>query len=302
MDPFAGVLPFVRVAESLSFTAAARRLGVSTAAVSKAVARLEASLGVRLLQRTSRSVALTPEGRALLEHAGQAVGLLEAGRERVTQAQKVPRGQVTLSAPPIVAPVLTAGVAQLLTRYPQVGLHLSLTDHVVRLASEAVDVAVRMGPLTADSQVHARLLRTTGWVTLASPAWLARHGVPRTPQDLVGRPCIRFVTPRGAPRNFSFATRGTRSRPLAVDGPVTVDHGDALMPLACQGLGVVQVLDFMVADHVRSGALVEVLLEYQAPGPPLHVLTLAGRRASPRIRAVVDWLVQVVGTAPGAGA
>jgi DNA-binding transcriptional LysR family regulator len=286
-DLFAGVLPFVRTAEERSFRRAAERLGVSTAAVSKSVAKLEGELGVRLLQRTSRRVALTREGELFLERCRDAVAAVAGARDLMDESRRQPQGAVTLSVPFIVAPLLVPGLAEALARYPRLAVRVEFSDRLASLASGDADIAVRIGALE-DSPLRARPLRTTRWVTLASPAYLARHPAPERPGDLAEHACIRFIAPNGRPRRWSFAGLG----PLAVAGRLDVDRGEFLISAAEAGIGLCQVLDFMVADALRERRLVEVLAAHAAEGPPIHALTLAGRAASVNARAVVEVLAQ----------
>jgi DNA-binding transcriptional LysR family regulator len=290
MDLFAGVLPFLHVAEELSFRKAAARLGITTAAVSKAVKRLEEDLGARLLERTSRQVALTPEGLEFLERAREAVAQVRAARETVAQAQRAPKGPLTVTLPYILAPVVLPRLARLQARYPQLTLHVRMDDRFSRMVDEHIDVAIRVGSLE-DSSLVARRLLSTRWVTLASPAHLARYGTPVRPAELSRHPCLKFVDPNGLAREWMFrrepggAPEGVRTLP-AMD----VNHGPALLDLATAGAGMCQVLDFMLDERARDGRLVEVLADHSADGPPVHALCLPGRQAVPRVQALLQLL------------
>ena len=286
-DLFSGILPFVRAAEELSFRRAAERLGVSTAAVSKAVAKLEEDLGVRLLQRTSRRVALTREGELFLSRCRDAVAAVTGARDLMDESRRQPQGSVRLSVPFIVAPLLLPGLTETLARYPRLSVRVEFSDRTASLAAGDADVAVRIGALE-DSSLRARPLRQTRWVTLAAPAYLARHPAPTRPSELAQHTCLRFVAPNGRPRAFSF--EGTT--PLAVAGRLEVDRGEFLISAAEAGIGICQVLDFMVEASLAAGRLVEVLEDFAAEGPPIHALSLAGRAASVNVRAVVDSLVR----------
>jgi LysR family transcriptional regulator for bpeEF and oprC len=299
MDLFAGVLPFVYTAEERSFRRAAARLGVSAAAVSKAVAKLEADLGVVLLYRTSRHVSLTDEGALFLARCREAVVQLQAGRELVAEAQRAPHGPLRASIPPIFGRLLVPAVARLAARHPRLSLHLSFTDRMSRMAEEGIDVALRMGPLP-DSSLVARALRTPRWVTLASPAYLARHGTPEHPSDLARHACIKFVTPRGVPAEWSFrAARQGPAAPFEAPSRLHLDQGELLLEAAAAHAGLCQVLDFMVGPYVQEGRLVEVLEAHAADGPPLHAVCLPRRQGSPKVRAFVEMLEEVLG-APSA--
>jgi len=283
---FGGVLPFVRVAEEGSFRGAAVRLGVTPAAVSKAIARLERELGAALFQRTSRTVTLTPEGAAFLPRCRDALASLEAGRAIVSAARRRPRGEVHLSLPFILGDLVIPALPELSARHPALSFRVSMTDRLVRLADERVDVAVRIGPLP-DSTAVARRLRATRWVTVAAPALVGRWGEPTRPEELAAMPCLRFVAPNGRARPFVFADGGE----LDVDGPLVIDQGEHLLRAAVAGLGVAQVLDFMVGEHLRAGRLVELLPAVAATGPEVHALSPPERSRTPNARALVEFLV-----------
>lgn len=284
MDLFSGVLPFVHVAEARSFRGGAERLGVTTAAMSKAILRLESELGVTLLQRTSRHVSLTTEGALFLERCRQAVAELQTGRDLVARAQRSPQGTLRVTLPPILGRTILPAVARVSSRHPRLQIRLVLTDRHVKLAEEEIDVAIRIGELE-DSSLVARALPTPRWVTLASPGYLARRGTPEKPADLARHECIKFVSPRGTVREWSF-------RDVNVDTPsrLLLDHGDLLLDAASEGLGIVQVLDFMVAPFLANGRLIEVLAAYATHGPPLHVVTLGRRASLPRVRVFLEAL------------
>lgn len=290
MDLFAGILPFLHVAEERSFRKAAARLGVTTAAVSKAVRKLEEDVGARLLERTSRQVALTPEGAGFLERAREAVAQVRAAREAVSRAQRAPRGPLTVTLTHILAPVVLPRLARLQARFPQLTLHVRLDDRFSRMVDEHIDVAIRVGALE-DSSLVARRLLSTRWVTLASPAHLARHGTPAHPDALARHPCLKFVDPRGLSREWLFRREpGGRAEPVRTKTAMDVNHGPALMDLAAAGAGLCQVLDFMLDERVRDGRLVEVLADHSAEGPPVHALCLPGRQSIPRVQALLQLL------------
>lgn len=297
MDFFRAVSVFVHVAEARSFHRGAAELGISAAAASKAVSRLEGELGAALMLRTSRSVSLTPEGELFLAHSREALDAVQAGRDLVTQSQKVAQGEVTIASPPVLARLVVPALARLGARHPRLSFRLSVSDRVVRLVEERVDVAVRMGELP-DSSLVARALRTPRWITLASPAYLARHGTPRHPRDLASHDCLAFVTPRGTAQSWWFrASRHALPAPMHPHGTLQVDHADSLLAAAAAGMGVCQVLDFMIGAAVRDGDLVEVLADHAVEGPPIHALCAPRRQRTPRVRAVLDVLEEVMGKA-----
>lgn len=289
-DLFAGILPFVEAARARSLRRAADKLGVSPAAVSKAIRRLEDDLGVQLLNRTTRRVNLSPEGALFLARCEEAIAQLRAGRQQLEMSRHDPAGELTVSASFILGPLLVARLPRFLGRYPKLELHLRLSDQYSELIDEGVDVALRVGELEDSALVSRRLLESR-WVTVAAPAYLARAGTPAQPEALLAHNCLRFRSPRGQLVDWRFAG----GRGLAVAGNLTLDQGELLLQAAAQGAGVFQALDFMVGEYLRDGRLVEVLAEYACPGPPVQAVYLQGQRASPRVRALVDFLAEVLG-------
>lgn len=253
------------------------------------MARLEEALGVRLLERSTRTVALTAEGEVFLAHCRQALDALQAGADRVSATRQAAAGLVRLSASPVMARRLIGALPRLRSRHPLVAVELRLTDRLARLVEDEVDVAVRLGPLE-DSAMVSRRLPSPRWRTVASPALLARIGPLRHPSDLRGLPCLGFVGPAGALVPWSFSTDACPE----LDTPVRLDLGEHLVTAALAGLGLAQVFDFMVDEEIADGALVEVLAEHSALGPPLHAVWRSGRQPVPRIRAVIDWLVETL--------
>ncbi len=287
IDPFGGVLPFLHVADQLSFRRAAEQLGVSTAAVSKAVTRLEERLGVKLLSRSSRVVALTPEGKILHERARDAVANLRAGYDQLARVRAQPRGDVHVSLSFVLGPAIVASLPALVARYPELVVHVEASDRLTGLVAGDVDVALRIGARESSSLV-SRVLHRPRWITVASPAFLARHGTPTRPDELARVSCVRFVDPRGRAVPWWFATRGEPPRPLAVTGNLLVTDGNLLLDAALAGCGIAQLLDFMIGDRVRDGRLVEVLGAYAADGPPIHAVTAPERSRGANVRAFVE--------------
>ncbi len=289
-DLFAGILPFVRTADERSFGRAAASLGVTTAAVSKAVRRLEDDLGVRLLERSSRVVSLTREGELFLERCRPAVLGVHDAREAVIELRREPQGEVVVTMPHIVAPFVVRDLGRFAAQFPRLIVNLRLSDRIARLADEGYDVAIRMGDLPASSLV-TRVLRRTRWVTVAASSYLRRAAPLDRPEDLAAHACLRFVGPTGQPRDWHFVEEG-RPVQLAVRGSLTIDNGTQLVAAAAAGLGVTQVPDFTAQDALRDGALVEVLAAHAADGPTVQALTTASRARSGRVRAVMRFLVE----------
>lgn len=292
MDLFAGVIPFVHVAEERSFRKASEQLGLTTAAVSKSVAKLEAELGVTLLARSTRSVSLTAEGAAFLERAREAVLQMRAARDSVARATSVPEGVLRVTMPLIFARLFTAELARLSARHPRLTFQISFTDRITRVVEEQFDVAIRVGQLAASSLI-ARRLRRPRWVTVASPGYLGTAGTPKHVHDLTSHRCLHFGPPKGGVRAWTFASAG-EDVAAATQVHAVFDHGEMLVETAVAGMGITQVLDLMVADHLRDGRLVELFEDQAAAGPPVHALYSA-RRMPTKVRVVLDAVDRVFG-------
>jgi len=290
LELFNGVVPFVAAADAGSIRGAARELGVTPSAVTKAIQRLEARLGVRLMMRTSRRITPTVEGEAILACYRDAVARGLAAQDLALTAQRRPQGVLRASASRVLGrEVLAPAMPRLLERYPRLSLQLSFTDRLVSFADENVDVVVRIGRLE-DSDAKRWRLAETRWTTVASPAYLARRGAPASPEDLASHDCLRFLAPDGRPRDWAFAGRDGSTGVVRVDGPVVVDDGESLMAAAEAGAGLVQAMDFMVARPIAQGRLIEVLRTYSTRGPSISALAAPGRHGSPRVRAFVGFL------------
>lgn len=288
-DLFAGIVPFVAAAEAGSFTAGAARLGVTPAAVSKAVRRLEADLGVALFDRTTRKVQLSDEGRRFHARCRAAIDAVTSGRDALALARDDPRGEVTVSLSPALAPRLVPRLDRLLDRHPALRVHLRVSDRLARLVDEGVDVAVRVGSL-ADSALVGRRLYRIRWVTAGAPGYLARHPAPRVPADLTEHRCIAFAGPEGqVPWRFMVDEQVLEWPPGA---PLDLDSGPMVVAAAEAGLGLCHAFDFMVDAAIAAGRLVPVLADFAADGPPITALCLPGRQRLPRVRAVLDFLAE----------
>jgi DNA-binding transcriptional LysR family regulator len=282
LEMFRGVVPFVAVAEESSFRRAATRLGVSPAAISKAVAALEARIGLTLFVRSGRSVALTPEAQLLFARCKEAVAAVQGAREQLEPTRSTPTGELVVSSPFVISPLLAPALALLRSRYPKLAFRLLVTDRISKLAEESVDIAVRVGPMTTPSLITRRLRRTR-CLTVCAPAYLARRGTPRTLADLAQHDCLVAMAPNGRPHPWLF-----RSGPLVIAPTLVVDHGPTLIDAARSGLGITQLLDFMAEEPLREGKLFQLLANDVGAGPDVHAVCAPGRRSSPRVRAAFD--------------
>jgi DNA-binding transcriptional LysR family regulator len=289
MDRVDEINAFVGVADARSFTQAARRLGVSSAQVSKLVARLENRLGARLLNRTTRDVSLTDTGRAYLERAKTLLEDFEA-LEGLVRDQDGPRGLLKISAPmSFGANQLTPALLDFAAAYPEVALDVSQTDRVVNLVEEGFDVAVRIGQLP-DSSLIARRLAPVRIVTLASPEYLQRAGTPLAPQDLAGHEAI-IDTNLSDPFVWTYGS-GAGQADVRVHGRLRFAGADACVAAARRGLGVASTPAFAAADDLRSGRLVPLLCAYEPLLIHVHAVYPHGRHLAAKVRAFVDFLAE----------
>lgn len=299
MSLFRGVEPFVHTAEKLSFRGAAAALGVTPTAVSKAISTLEADLGVRLLHRSSRKVSLTPEGEVYLRHCRESLDRLQAGRDLVTEAASVAEGRLRVSLSFALGPAVVAGLPRLIARYPRIQVHLTFSDLLVNLVDQGIDVGLRLGE-PGDLTLVARRLRSPRFVAVASPAYLARRGTPSVVADLAAHTCVHFVRPSGQVVEWRFGpASGDPADTWSSSDPLLLEQGDLLVDAALAGLGIVQVFDLMVVDHLRRGELVEVFPGRRSPGPSLQVICGPGRQRVPRIRAFFDFAAELFGEGGG---
>ena len=289
MDKLVAMRNFVKITESTSLSAAARTLAMSLPVVSRGLAELERGLGVRLFTRTTRSLALTHEGETYRQHCLRILADIDNAESALAQIRITPKGRVTVSAPLLfgrlrVAPLLPAFLA----RYPDVSVDLLLVDRVVNLIDEGVDVAVRIAPL-ADSTLIARRLGQVRRVVCASPAYLKHYGTPRKPADLRAHNCLLNVGSNAVDWRFQAGAKEAR---LRVSGNFVSNSSDALIEVACQGVGLVRVLSYQVEAMLAAKQLVEVLGKFAVTATPINAVMSPGRMTLPKVRGLVDYLAQ----------
>ncbi len=297
MDRLAALEAFVRVAEAQSFSEAARRMRVGKSVVSRDIAALEAELGVRLINRTTRSLSLTDAGRGYFERAQRILADLEDANRAVSEHGSSPRGRLRVSAPLSFGFLhLAPALAEFVRLYPEVNVEVALNDRFVDLVDEGFDVAVRIGTLE-DSRLIARKLAPARRVVCASPEYLGERGVPETPDDLARHECLsnsniaigrewRFQRPDGTPW------------PVSVSGRIGFDNGDALKACAIAGLGVVALPSFIAGADLQSGALVSLLEAYAPQDTAINAVYPHARHLSSAVRSFVDFLASRFGPRP----
>ena len=288
MDRFHQIQVYVAVAEEQGFAAAARRLQLSPPAVTRAVAALEETLGVKLLNRTTRYVRATEAGQRYLEDARQILARLESADEAAAGINAEPRGHLAVTAPALFGrKFVMPGIVDYLQRYPEMEVAAVFLDRVVSLLEEGMDVGVRIGDL-ADSSMRALRVGTVRSVVVAAPEYLARHGVPQAPHDLLAHSTI--VSSAGS---FSLGWKFTSSvgeHPLRVKPRLSVTTNDAAVAAASQGLGITRLLSYQVAEEVAAGRLEILLRDFEPPAYPVHIVHREGRYSSAKVRAFIDLL------------
>lgn len=287
--PLNALHAFLAVGRLRGFAAAAAELGVSPSALSQSVRQLEQRLGVPLLTRTTRSVALTDAGRRLYESAGPAVSqAIEALRVSTAQPGEV-TGNLRLTVPALAVPfVVTPLLPRLLARHPRVTVEVAVEDRMVDIVAAGYDAGVRFTDAIERDMVQVRLTDAFRFVVVAAPAYLARRGRPETPKDLLQHDCLCY---RSSTTGGIYAwelERGKKSWRVPVRGPVIANEGRALLPLCEAGLGLMYAFEPQVQAQLRAGALELVLEPYAAAVPGLFLYFPGRAQASPALRAYVE--------------
>ena len=291
MDRLQAISAFVAVVEHGSFARAAERLDQSVSAVSRHVAELEQHLDARLLNRTTRRLSLTEAGRTFHERAVQLLADLEEAEQSAGGGGATPRGTLKLTCPitygtRVLAPLIAAFVA----RHAEVRIDIELSDRTVDLVDEGFDLAVRIGAIRSPLLVARRLTSTT-LVCCASPAYLARRGTPRKPDDLSRHDCLTYEF---SPSRFQwhFHAGTGEEHVVRVGGPLHSNNGRMLVALAAADAGIACEPDFIVAPEIDAGRLVPILTDWTLPSGPISAVYPSRRHLSAKVRAFVDFLVE----------
>lgn len=287
MDKLRAMQVFVAIAEQGSLTAAARLLESSLPAVVRLLAALEAGLGVRLIQRTTRRISLTEEGKRYLDNCRLVLSAVEEGEAALSSASGDPSGQLAVTAPvPFGQLYVAPAVTRFVRRYPRVQVRVLLIDRVVNLLEEGVDVGVRIGRLR-DSTLVAQPVNTVRRVVVASPAFLRRAGTPEHPRDLLRSNCVRFTGSGGAWWNFH---EGRRTFNVSVGGNLEFNHVGPALDACLEGMGFGMFISYQVAPHLKAGRLRPVLEDYEPPPRPISVVYPNAHLLPARTRVFVDWM------------
>lgn len=288
---------FVRSVDGGGFSAAARELGLTPSALSKLVTRLEDRLGARLLQRTTRRLQLTPEGEAFYVRSRRILADMDEAEAEVVEAGVRPTGLLRLHCGSAFGMhQLAPAIPLFLERHPGVELDITISDEPLVGLGEGVDLAIRIGPLDESSMVARRICNLER-VICAAPSYLERCGAPRTPDDLHQHNCL-WITSLPVLRRWPFDT-DDGIRVVHIDGNVVANNAETVLQLAMAGVGITRLTDVIVGDAIRRGELIPILSEWHHVEPvPLYATYPSGRNLSPKIRAMVDFLVEQFGPAP----
>jgi DNA-binding transcriptional LysR family regulator len=291
LPDFEGLAMFAKVAEERSFAGAARALDVSVATVSRAVARLEERLGARLLNRTSRQLALTEFGHSMAENARNLVLQAEQAEGAAREMAARPRGLIRLAAPMSfglrwVAPLMPA----FFRAYPEVSVDLHLSDAKVDIVGQGFDAALRIAVLP-DSSLVARRLCAVSPVVVASPGYLEEHGTPAHPAELAGHACLGYAY-RARSDVWRFTNAAGEEVNVKPEGPLRVTNADALLPTVLAGLAIAEFPEFIAADQIRDGSLVPILKDWTLPRGGLYFVTPSARTRPAKVDALLHFFVR----------
>lgn len=279
---------FVAVVESGSFSRAAKQLELAPSAISRAVKKLEAKLGVELLTRTTRQISLTQEGDGYFRKVQKLLQEMAAAENELMESRQVPRGLLRIdAATPVVLHLLTPMVEPFRQRYPEVTLSLTSSETFINLIERKVDVAIRAGNLT-DSSLRARPLFSSYRKLVASPAYLARHRSPQNVDDLAAHSCLGFLE---TPALNRWPVAQADGELYTIQPAISANSGETLKHLCLAGNGIACLSDYMIDKELKAGSLIEVLTEKRLPvAMPFNAVYYSDRAVSTRVRTFIDFL------------
>lgn len=285
---------FVRVVETRSFTRAADSLQMPRSTVSSAIQALEARMGTRLLARTTRSVSPTPNGCIFHTHCLRLIADMDEAERLFQDEASHVTGLVRVDLPGRIGRLIVCpALPDFLERYPDVEVELGMSDRVVNLVENAIDCVLRVGPLE-DSSLVARKLGELVLINVASPAYLARHGTPHSPENLPEHLAVRYASPStGRIEDWEWM-EGDMPRRMPMRSRVTVNSAEALIACAVAGLGLIQVPAYDVREQLQAGTLVEVLSAWRSEALPISLLYPHRQHLSRRVRLFSDWLADIL--------
>lgn len=294
MDRIQAMQIFIRVAEAGSFVRAAETLSLPASTVTSSIKSLEKYLQVRLLNRTTRRVSLTPEGMQYLAQCREIITLIEHSEASLSDSVTRPQGPLRIDMPGGIAHfIVMPNLKDFYRRYPDIYLMIGVSDRQVDLVQEGVDCVIRTGELL-NSTLVARPLGKFRWITCASPDYLRKYGIPRSPADLSNHRAIHYFS--GQSRRISELrfVRGTEALSVSVSGQAAVNETGLYIKMCLEGFGLAQLAESVVSEHLQNGALVEVLADWQPPSVPVTLLYPHQRFLSPAVRAFADWIEEIM--------
>ena len=298
MDLFHAMKVFNKVVETNSFSLAADSLGLPRASVTTTIQGLEKHLQVRLLNRTTRKLSLTPDGAVYYERTSRILADVEDVESTFHDSERGPRGRLRIDVKASIGRlIMIPMLCDFHAKYPDIDLVIGMSDRPVDLVQDAVDCVIRIGQLK-DSSLVARRIGTIQCVTVAAPRYLMEHGEPKTIEDLQKHQVVHYFNSRtGRNIDWDFMVNG-EIHSVGVKGRVSVNDSDSYIDLAVQGFGLIQCPYYMVAKHLESGALREVLTEWLPAPMPISVVYLQNRHLSPKVRVFVDWVAELFAGCP----
>ncbi|MDR5743724.1 LysR family transcriptional regulator [Caballeronia sp. LZ029] len=298
MDRFLAMKVFARVVEAGSFSKAADALRLPPASVSRTLQALEAHLGARLINRTTRSISITEDGEAYYERCVRVLGEVDDMEASLSHSKLSPKGNVKVSLPTVMAKnTIIPALPEFFAAYPDIGVELLLTDRQVDLVEEAVDCVVRVGAV-GDVGLIAKRVGAYTQITCASPGYIEKHGEPVSLDDLEQHLAVGYVLNNsGRVRNWEFVVDG-ETRIVAMKHKIAVNDGDSYIAAGVTGLGLIQSSSYTLDPLIRSGALREVLKEYPSYPRVVSVLYASNRHQPRRVRVFIDWVAELYGRLP----
>ncbi|GJH18251.1 LysR family transcriptional regulator [Caballeronia novacaledonica] len=298
MDRFLAMKVFARVVEAGSFSKAADALRLPPASVSRTLQALEAHLGARLINRTTRSISITEDGEAYYERCVRVLGEVDDMEASLSHSKLSPKGNVKVSLPTVMAKnTIIPALPEFFAAYPDIGVELLLTDRQVDLVEEAVDCVVRVGAV-GDVGLVAKRVGAYTQITCASPGYIEKHGEPVSLDDLEQHLAVGYVLNNsGRVRNWEFVVDG-ETRIVAMKHKIAVNDGDSYIAAGVTGLGLIQSSSYTLDPLIRSGALREVLKEYPSYPRVVSVLYASNRHQPRRVRVFIDWVAELYGRLP----
>ncbi|MYM84773.1 LysR family transcriptional regulator [Duganella sp. FT50W] len=290
---------FVQVVDAGGFTRAADNMKLPKATVSTLIQSLETSLAVKLLHRTTRHVSVTADGAAYYERCLRILADVREAEESLSRTRLSPSGRLRVDAPTSLASeVIVPALPDFFSHYPDIQLELGCSDRTVDLVEEGVDCAIRGGTL-GDSSLIARRVGILHFITCAAPGYLARHGRPAHPNELLQHRCVNYFSARtGKMFDWDFTRDGERVQ-VALPGSIALNDSNAYLAAGIAGLGIVQTPNFLMAPMIKDGRLASILDDWTSDPLPVHVVYPQNRHLSAKVRVFVEWVAELFSNHPG---